>query len=144
LPDQTCILVVDDDEGVREYVDAVLTRAGLEVVSAPDGARGMQALDERTPDLVLLDMAMPDVSGLDLLLRIKQRRSDLPVVMLSGQGEPANVIESIRRGAADFVSKPFEPEQLQLAVARALDRRSRGSICPSCSGTGWILPRSDA
>ena len=144
MPDQNCILVVDDDEGVREYVDAVLSRAGMVVVGAHDGAHGMRALDERMPDLVLLDLAMPDVSGLDLLLQIKQRRGDVPVVMLSGQGEPANVIESIRRGAADFVSKPFEPEQLQRVVARALELRGRGSVCPSCRGTGWLPPRSDA
>ncbi len=100
----------------------------------------MQALDERSPDLVLLDLAMPDVSGLDLLLSIKQRPGDLPVVMLSGQGEAANVVESIRRGAADFVSKPFDPEQLTVAIAPAHELRARGSICPSCTGKGWILP----
>lgn len=138
MSEQNRILVVDDDEGVREYVDAVLTRAGLEVVCAHDGAHGMKALDDRSPDLVLLDLAMPDASGLDLLRRIKQSHGDLPVVMLSGQGEPANVVESIRQGAADFVSKPFEPERLQDAVARALEVRSQGSVCPTCKGRGRV------
>jgi DNA-binding NtrC family response regulator len=138
VPDQSRILVVDDDEGVREYVDEVLTRAGLDVVTAGDGERGLEALDERSPDLVLLDLGMPDASGLDLLLRIKRSHGDLPVVMLSGQGEPANVVESIRRGASDFVGKPFEPERLQDAVARALEGRPRGSLCPTCNGSGRV------
>lgn len=135
--------MVDDDEGVREYVDTVLSRAGLDVVCAQDGAHGLQALDERTPDLVLLDLAMPDASGFELLRRIKERRGDLPVVMLSGQGEPANVVESIRNGATDFVSKPFEPEQLKLAVARALELRRRGSVCPTCNGSGRVPAGGD-
>ena len=138
MPDQSRILVVDDDEGVREYVDEVLTRAGLEVVTAVDGERGLEALDERSPDLVLLDLGMPDANGLDVLLRIKRSHGDLPVVMLSGQGEPANVVESIRRGASDFVSKPFEPERLQDAVARALEGRPQGSLCPTCNGSGRV------
>lgn len=144
MPDQNRILVVDDDEGVREYVEAVLSRAGLEVVCAADGARGLRALDERRPDLVLLDLAMPDASGLDLLRRIKQRHTHLPVVMLSGQGEPANVVESLRRGAADFIRKPFEPERLKLVVARALALRSEGSLCPTCNGSGRVAPEADA
>jgi DNA-binding NtrC family response regulator len=138
VSEQNRVLVVDDDDGVREYVEAVLTRAGLEVVCAADGAGGMKALDERSPDLVLLDLVMPDASGLDLLQRIKQLRGDLPVVMLSGQGEAANVVESIRRGAADFLTKPFEPEQLQAAVERALKLGGEGTICPTCNGNGRI------
>jgi DNA-binding NtrC family response regulator len=142
VSEQNRVLVVDDDDGVREYVEAVLSRAGMEVVCAANGAHGMKALDERSPDLVLLDLAMPDASGLDLLLRIKELRGDLPVVMLSGQGEAANVVESIRRGAADFLAKPFEPEQLQVAVERALNLRGQGTICPTCNGDGWLAPET--
>jgi len=138
LSERNRILVVDDDDGVREYVEEVLSRAGLEVVTARDGAHGMRALDERSPDLVLLDLAMPDASGMDLLERIKRSHEHLPVVMLSGQGAPANVVESLRRGAADFVSKPFEPEQLRRVVDRALALRRRGAVCPACNGNGWI------
>jgi len=134
------ILVVDDDEGVREYVEAVLSRAGLEVVCAPDGAHGLRALDERSPDLVLLDLAMPDTNGMDLLRRIKERDQQLPVVMLSGQGAVANVVESLRNGASDFVSKPFEPEQLESAVRRVLALGRRGQVCPTCNGNGWLAP----
>ena len=140
MAERNRVLVVDDDEGVREYVEAVLSRAGLEVVCAPDGARGLQALDERSPDLVLLELSMPDASGIDLLRRIKQRDEHLPVVMLSGQGAVANVVESLRNGAADFLSKPCEPEQLASAVERVLALGRRGQLCPTCNGNGWLLP----
>ena len=130
------VLVVDDDEGVREYVGALLSRAGLDVVSAPDGEQGLRALEEVHPDLVLLDVTMPGPSGLDLLRRIKRQHGDLPVVMLSGQGEAANVVESIRSGAADFLAKPFEPDELEGAVARALLRRDDPGVCSRCNGSG--------
>ena len=140
MPDRCRVLVVDDDDGVREYVDEVLSRAGLEVVSASDGASGMHELDERNPDLVLLDLGMPDANGLDLLRRIRRSHGDVPVVMLSGQSEPANVVESMRRGAADFLRKPFEPERLRDSVARALELRSEGAVCPTCNGSGRLPP----
>ena len=132
------ILVVDDDEGVREYVHVLLSREGLDVVSASDGEEGMKLLDEAQPDLVLLDVTMPGTNGLELLRRIKQDHRELPVVMLSGQGEAANVVESLRYGAADFLDKPFEPEALLVAVERALTLRTGDSLCPHCHGAGRI------
>ena len=122
------ILVVDDDEGVREYVHVLLSREGLDVVSASDGEEGMK----------LLDVTMPGTNGLELLRRIKQDHRELPVVMLSGQGEAANVVESLRYGAADFLDKPFEPEALLVAVERALTLRTGDSLCPHCHGAGRI------
>lgn len=136
---RTRVLVVDDDEGIREYVGALLERLGLEVHAVEDGEQGLRALGETRPDLVLLDVAMPGASGLDLLRQIKGRQHDLPVVMLSGQGEAAQVVESIRSGAEDFLAKPFEPEQLEQAVSRAL--RAAQITCPTCHGSGRVGSR---
>ncbi|MCH2172299.1 sigma-54 dependent transcriptional regulator [Myxococcota bacterium] len=118
------VLVIDDDPGVREYMEALVTRQGYEVFGAPDGEAALKRLDEVRPDLVTLDVVLPGMDGLQTLESLKQRIPELPVVMLSGHGQARNIVEAMRLGASDFLRKPFEVEELELAFQKALEKRA--------------------
>jgi two-component system response regulator AtoC len=117
-------MVIDDDPGVRDYMQALVSRQGYGVVASPDGEHALACLDEVRPDLVTLDVVLPGMDGLETLRRIKQRMPDVPVVMLSGHGQARNIVEAMRLGASDFLRKPFEVEELELAFQKALEKRA--------------------
>lgn len=114
------ILVVDDDEGVREYLAAVLDRAGYEVADAPTGEDALDRALRAPPDLVTLDVILPGIDGLETLRRLKQAHPAVRVIMLSGHAPVGAEDEALRLGAQGFLRKPFEREQLERAVERAL------------------------
>jgi two-component system response regulator AtoC len=118
---RTTVLVVDDDPGIRDYIEALAERLGLEVRTAADGESALERLDEVQPDLVTLDAVLPGIDGLETLRRLKQRAPRTPVVMLSGHGQTRTIVEAMRLGAADFLRKPFEVEELERALSRALE-----------------------
>jgi two-component system response regulator AtoC len=118
---RTTVLVVDDDPGIRDYIEALSERLGLEVRTAADGESALERLDEVQPDLVTLDAVLPGIDGLETLRRLKQRAPRTPVVMLSGHGQTRTIVEAMRLGAADFLRKPFEVEELERALSRALE-----------------------
>jgi excisionase family DNA binding protein len=108
------VLIVDDDPRLREYVRVNLEMEGYAVREAASAEEGLQVLDESTPDLVLLDVMMPDVDGWEMLRRVQERHGvgTIPVIMFSGKAEPAEVAEVESRGAQGFIGKPFNPQQL--------------------------------
>ncbi len=116
------VLVVDDDEGVRDYLGAVLERRGYEVRSAATGEDAIAQALESPPDLVTLDVMLPGIDGLEALRRLKQALPAIPVIMLSGHAPARAGDEALRLGAEGFLRKPFDPEDLELAVKRALAR----------------------
>ncbi|MCZ6748696.1 MAG: sigma-54 dependent transcriptional regulator [SAR324 cluster bacterium] len=118
------VLVIDDDPGIRELLEAQVSRLGYRVLSAPDGERALEMLEESRPDLVTLDVILPGMGGLDTLRQIKQRLPEVPVVMLSGHGQAPVIVEAMRLGASDFLRKPFEVEELELAFQKALENRA--------------------
>jgi two-component system, NarL family, nitrate/nitrite response regulator NarL len=117
------VLIVDDDPDVANSVRRVLDRRGLRTLLAGSVPEGLVALQSPEKiDLVLLDLDLPGVSGLALLKALRdQGREDLPVVIMSGTGTIEDVIEALRNRAADYLRKPFFPEQLTAAVDRILD-----------------------
>ena len=117
------ILIVDDEVDIRELVAGVLEDEGYAARSAADSDAALAALDERRPSLVLLDVWLQGsrLDGLDLLDEIKRRDPSLPVLMISGHGNLDTAVAAIRRGATDFIEKPFEAEQLLLLVGRATE-----------------------
>ena len=117
-------MVIDDDPSVRDYMEALVSRQGYRVYAAADGEQALGQLDDVRPDLVTLDVVLPGVDGLETLKRIKQRMPDVPVVMLSGHGQARNIVEAMRLGATDFLRKPFEVEELELAFQKALEKRA--------------------
>lgn len=115
------ILVVEDDPDVRDAVDLALRRAKLDVVLAPDGRSGLRAVHERRPDLVVLDLGLPDIDGLVVLDRVRDL-SNLPILLLSARDLEFDKVRGLQGGADDYLTKPFGMQEL-LARIHALLRR---------------------
>ncbi|MDB5685309.1 MAG: two component sigma-54 specific Fis family transcriptional regulator [Sphingomonas bacterium] len=128
------VLIVDDEQDIRELVAGVLEDEGYQARVAGDSDTALAALAERRPSLVLLDVWLQGsrLDGLDLLDEIKQRDPSLPVLVISGHGNIDTAVAAVRRGAADFIEKPFEAERLLHLVARATEterlRRENASL----------------
>jgi excisionase family DNA binding protein len=106
------VLIVDDDAGTRAHVRANLEAEGFDVLEAASGPEGLAALEEESPDLILLDVMMPQMDGWEMLRRVQERHGGaVPVVMFSGQVETV-AGEAAERGASGFIGKPFDPQQL--------------------------------
>ncbi|RAU23418.1 DNA-binding response regulator [Paramagnetospirillum kuznetsovii] len=120
------ILVVDDDRDIRDLLARFLTRHGLRVTTAKDGAEMMRLLTERRIDLVVLDLMLPGEDGLSLTRRLREARSNMPIVMLTAMGEDTDRIVGLEVGADDYVPKPFNPREL-LARIKAVLRRAQPS-----------------
>ena len=118
------VLVVDDEPTVREVVVGYLRRDGHDVSEAPDGTRALELLDAEPPDLVVLDMMLPGVNGLDVLRRVRAV-SDIPVIMLTARAEESDRVSGLELGADDYVVKPFSPRELAARVNGVL-RRTNG------------------
>jgi len=116
------VLVIDDDADIRGLVTELLERAGLSVEQAEDGRSGLRALHKTPPDLVVLDVSMPDLDGWQTLERIRDL-SEVPVLMLTARGEELERVRGLQAGADDYVVKPFGRQEL-LARVQALLRRA--------------------
>src|ERR1035437_7426928 len=117
------ILVVDDDEGVRELLVTVLRHDSYEVSEAGSAAALNQAFTRPQPDVVLLDVKLPDADGLDLLPHIKRRWPETEVIVLTGHGTITMAVEAGKRGAYNFLTKPFENEKLLADVHCAIESK---------------------
>ncbi len=124
MTEQLTVLVIDDDPGIRDYLEALATRQGYGVYTAADGETALAGLEKTSPDLITLDAVLPGMDGLETLRRIKQRMPEVPVIMLSGHGQARTIVEAMRLGATDFLRKPFEVEELELAFRKALENRA--------------------
>jgi len=115
------ILVADDNRDIREFLEqAVLIPAGYSVRSVGDGMSALTLAIDLRPDLVISDLQMPGMQGLELIRRLRQDRPTLPVILMTSEGSEAVAVEALRAGAADYLAKPFEAEQMLAAVGRAL------------------------
>jgi DNA-binding response OmpR family regulator len=117
----TTVLVVDDEPIVREVVVGYLQREGFKTLEAGDGHRAKELLERDRPDLVVLDLMLPGIDGLELCRWIRAR-SSLPVIMLTARGEEADRIVGLELGADDYVTKPFSPRELAARVRTVLRR----------------------
>jgi len=116
------ILVVDDDPDIREVLKDRLESLGYNVFSGASGVEALELLEKQNPQIVLLDIEMPEMSGLEALKEIRKRQIDITVVMITAHGTIERAVEAIRQGAYDFIPKPFEPDHIALIVQRALER----------------------
>jgi putative nucleotidyltransferase with HDIG domain len=117
------ILVVDDEEAIREVVSTMLESKGYHCTTVPNGRAAQDQVKRFTPDLVLSDMIMPEMDGIKLLEWMRQYDPEVPVIMVTAIHDIATALESIRRGAYDYILKPFEKDQLFMGVGRALEHR---------------------
>jgi DNA-binding NtrC family response regulator len=132
------ILFVDDDEAGRELGRYNLEEAGYAVEVAVDGRQGLERFSPETHDLVVTDLRMPQLGGMELLEQVKRRAPDVPVVVITAHGNVETAVQAMRAGAYDFIEKPFGREVLLLTVARALEhqrlRRENRSLRSRAAG----------
>jgi putative nucleotidyltransferase with HDIG domain len=117
------ILIVDDEEAIREVVSSLLEAKQYECASVSNGRLAQAYLEKNPVDLVLSDMMMPEMDGLSLVEWLRAHDADIPVIMVTAMHDIGTALEAIRRGAYDYILKPFEKDQLYLAVRRALEHR---------------------
>jgi two-component system phosphate regulon response regulator PhoB len=119
------ILVVEDEEDIQELMRYNLGKEGYDVVSVVDGGSALKKVDEKKPDLIILDLMLPDIDGLSVCkqLRSNAEARNIPVIMLTAKGEEADIVSGLEVGADDYVTKPFSPRVL-LARIRAILRRN--------------------
>ncbi|MDI5937900.1 MULTISPECIES: response regulator transcription factor [Micromonospora] len=127
------VLVVDDDPTVSDVVRRYLEQDGCEVRLAADGAAGLAAIATHRPDLVVLDLMMPGIDGLEVCRRIRRQLPGLPVIMLTALGEEADRVLGLEVGADDYVTKPFSPRELVLRIRSVLRRASGHTTGPADS-----------
>ncbi|SFH47759.1 response regulator transcription factor [Modicisalibacter xianhensis] len=117
------ILIVDDEPNIVLSLEYLMQRSGFEVDTANDGSQALQALQTQPPDLVLLDISLPDISGFDVLRQLRQTSSmrTLPVIMLTAHGREVEREKGLALGADDYVTKPFSTQELVAKVQALLD-----------------------
>lgn len=118
---QRRILVVDDDESLRRVTQVQLQQTGYEVTAASDGNEALAVLERFPADLVITDLKMPGMSGLELLRRIRSAYSEIVIIMATAFGTIENAVEAMRAGAYDYITKPVQIEELRITVSRALE-----------------------
>jgi DNA-binding response OmpR family regulator len=139
----TTILVVDDEPQIAEIASDYLRLAGFEVVVAADGARALETVRERRPDLVVLDLGLPRVDGIDVA-RVIRRESDLPIIMLTARVQEDDRLRGLDVGADDYITKPFSPRELVArvrAVLRRTAKRDRQGETFQAGGLAFDVPR---
>ncbi len=121
--DEKPILIVDDDASQRRLIEFLLQEEGYSTLVAGDGKAGLQLFEEKSPRLVIADIRMPGMDGLDLLSRIKAMNQDVPVVLITAFGTVNNAVEAMKLGAADYLLKPLNADELKIVIRRALEHQ---------------------
>ena len=120
---ESVVLIVDDEEGIRESLSGIFEDEGYDVLTASSGEEALKVLKEQSPDLILLDIWLPGIDGIQTLKEIEGLTPDLPVIMISGHGNIELAVKATRMGAYDFLEKPLSLERVLLAAKRALERQ---------------------
>jgi nitrogen regulation protein NR(I) len=123
LPEKKQVLIVDDEPNLRKILSAQLARDGYEVLTAEDGEQGLSVLRENHIDLVITDLRMPKVDGMTLLKEALREDPDLPVVMITAHGTVDTAVEALKSGAFDYLTKPFDKDEVRQIVGKALRTR---------------------
>ncbi len=145
------VLVVDDKEMMRDSVSTTLERAGFTVLTAGDGAAALDCVARQRPDAIVTDMKMPGLSGIDLIEKVRAIDDELPVVLMTAFGTIETAVKAMKLGAFDYLTKPFEGDELVIAMKRAIDHRRLarenavlrvGSPPPAGAGLARLLGQS--
>jgi two-component system phosphate regulon sensor histidine kinase PhoR len=126
MPDQVQILVIDDEQIMRDGCSRILSREGWKVITAEDGKQGLDEIQSQPEgmDVILLDLMMPGMSGMEVLDKIQTINPNLLVIVITGYATVESAVEAMKKGAYDFIPKPFTPDQLRIVVRRALEKRA--------------------
>lgn len=120
------ILLIDDEVNLVDPMSYTLRQKGFEAIAAYNGQEGLNKINIEQPDLVLLDWSMPDISGIDVLRRLRESQNNIPVIMITGKSAKEDIVEGLEAGADDYITKPFNWEELMARINAAL-RRSQQS-----------------
>jgi two-component system sensor histidine kinase/response regulator len=123
LEKKATILVIDDDESMRDSCTQILTKDGFLAEIAKDGSSGLEKITETEPDLVLVDLKMPGINGLEVLEKTKEIDPNIIAVVITGYATVESAVEAMKKGAYDFLPKPFTPDELRIIIKRGLERR---------------------
>ncbi|MEL6211628.1 MAG: response regulator, partial [Pseudomonadota bacterium] len=134
------ILVVDDDDRIRTLLKRFLVKTGYLVTAASDAAMARRMMESLAFDLAILDIMMPGEDGLSLLSAVREK-DDTPVILLTARGMAGDRIEGLRRGADDYVPKPFEPEELALRITAILKRTAKAAPPEEIILSGRVFDR---
>ena len=118
------ILLIDDEEIVLESCLAILRGGGYEIATAPDGTRGLALLEEFRPDIVVVDLKMPGLSGFEVLARIREADPTIVSLVMTGYATVESAVDAMKQGAYDFLPKPFTPDEFRLIVRRSVEKRT--------------------
>lgn len=133
------ILVVEDDENIRSLLKTNLEFEGYEVRTAEDGASGLELAEKTTPDLMLLDLMLPGMSGMEVCKRLRAKGNDLPIIMLTARGENLDKVMGLKSGADDYITKPFDILELSARIEAVFRRAGKQISLDTCKvGTAEI------
>jgi nitrogen regulation protein NR(I) len=138
LPEKKQVLIVDDEPNLRKILSAQLSRDGYDVMTAEDGEQGLAMLREHHIDLVITDLKMPKIDGMTLLRQAHAEAPELPVVMITAHGTVDTAVEALKLGAFDYLTKPFDKDEVRQIVAKALKTRQLAD--EEASSTGAAAP----
>ena len=119
------ILIVDDDEGTRRRLGTVLAKEGLNPLSAADGAQALDIIERERPEIILTDLRMPNIDGMELLHSVKSSAPLTQVILMTAHGDDDLAIHALRGGALDYLRKPIDLDQLLISIGRARENLSR-------------------
>ncbi len=118
------IFIVDDEESIREFFEIMLKREGYEVLTASNGAQALEVLKKQAVDLIISDIQMPELSGLELLTKVKELDPEMQMIMITAFGSTETAVEAMKLGAFDYVQKPFKIDEVRIIIKNALEQRS--------------------
>ena len=116
------ILLIDDEKAIRKTLQEILTYEGFKVKEASDGEEGLKMFNEKNYDVVLCDIKMPKLDGMEFLAKANATNPDVPVIMISGHGTIETAVEAVKKGAFDYISKPPDLNRMLITIRNAMDK----------------------
>src|ERR1700749_1202607 len=118
------ILIIDDEKAIRKTLSEILSFEGYKIDEASDGEEGLKTFKEKTFDVVLCDIKMPKLDGIEFLQKAGESNSDIPIIMISGHGNIETAVEAVKKGAYDFISKPPDLNRLLITIRNAMEKNN--------------------
>jgi len=118
------ILIIDDEKAIRKTLSEILSFEGYQIDEAGDGEEGLRKFKEKSYDVVLCDIKMPKIDGIEFLQKAGQSNGDVPIIMISGHGNIETAVEAVKTGAFDYISKPPDLNRLLITIRNAMDRKN--------------------
>ena len=133
------VLIVDDDPDVLTMLEGLLKKLEYNPFVAANGEEAVRVIDSNKIDVVVSDLVMPEMNGMELLKRVKSRKGDIPFVMITGHPSIETAIEAMKKGAYDYLTKPFQAEEVRIKIDRALEKTGLRRSLRWANGVIWAL-----